>query len=234
VSIIKKNARFIWDKLEKQSHIPKHAEWLNFLRNHDELSLAYLSNDLTKEVRNAILKYGKDFREGYGISGRTFSLMGFRTKRFLMSYFLLASFPGGMVIPYGDEIAYKNIPLKKLKKLDKKDTRNINRGVISKAEFHTKRARHVSEYIATILAKRRELRDYLNVWPEKIRTEKNIFGACYHLGTSELIIYINLSKKIKHIKKNMEGFRPIAHINTVSVNGKKITLGPYAGIWIQK
>jgi hypothetical protein len=139
-----------------------------------------------------------------------------------------------MVIPYGDEIAHKNIPFKKLKNSDKKDTRNINRGVISKAEFNTKKARNVSENIATILAKRRELRDYLNVWPEKIKTVKDVFGACYHLGTSELIIYINLSNKKRQIKKNMEGFRPIAHINTIKVNGKKILLGPYAGVWIQK
>lgn len=234
VSIIKEESRFIWDKLENQSNIPKHAEWLNFLRNHDELSLAYLSDDLTKEVKDAILQYGKEFREGYGISGRTFSLMGFQTKRFLMAYFLLASFPGGLVIPYGDEIAFRNIPFNKLKNSEKKDTRNINRGVISQKEFNTKKARNVSENIATILSKRRELRDYLNVWPEKVQTAKEIFGASYRLGTSELLIYINLSKKRKIIKNDMKEFRAIAHINAIKINENTIQLGPYAGIWLQK
>jgi maltose alpha-D-glucosyltransferase/alpha-amylase len=236
VSIIKENPNFIWDKLDKQSNIPKQAVWLNFLRNHDELSLAYLSDDLTKEVRDTILKYGKDFREGYGISGRTFPLIGFSIKRFLMAYFLIASLPGGIVIPYGDEIAYRNIPFNKLKESDKKDTRNINRGIISAAEFNLKKSRNVSEQFATILEKRKQLRDYLNVWPEKIKTQKDVFGAIYRLGTSELVIFINLSKKRQEIQFDITNFRPIAHINAIKLKQKEnvIKLGPYGGIWLQK
>jgi maltose alpha-D-glucosyltransferase/alpha-amylase len=236
VSLIKNNASFIWDKLNKQSNIPKQAEWLNFLRNHDELSLAYLPDDLTQEVRKAIIKYGKDFREGYGVAGRTFSLLGFTIKRFLMAYFLIASLPGGMVIPYGDEIAHRNIPLKKLKKKDRKDTRNINRGIISAKEFSLKKSKDISEQFATILEKRKQLRDYLNVWPEKLKTPKEIFGARYTLGTSKLLIYVNLSDNEYDLKISLKTFHPIAHINAINIQQKdgKISLGPYAGIWLQK
>src|SRR6185369_11050843 len=125
-------------------------EWVNFLRNHDELSLAYLNDRLTKTVNDELSKFGEPFRENYGIAGRTFSLIGSQYKRFLMAYFLLASFPGGIAIPYGDEIAYKNTPLYKMRETERLDPRNINRGFITKQEFQKKQSKKISSKLSVM------------------------------------------------------------------------------------
>jgi maltose alpha-D-glucosyltransferase/alpha-amylase len=234
VSLVTHDPKFIWQKLDKEEQIPKHAEWLNFLRNHDELSLAYLDDTLTKEVNEALLKNGEPFREHYGIAGRTFSLIGSQYKRFLMAYFLLASFPGGLAIPYGDEIAYRNTPLYKMQEIERIDPRNINRGAITREEFQRHQSKKISWKMCTIIAQRKRLRDYLHIWPKKISTPKEVFGAVYKLGSSELFVYINLSATRKYIKKKLTGFNEIASINASKLNGSIITLGPYAGVWLQK
>lgn len=234
ISLVTHSTDPIWENLEKEKAIPKHAEWVNFLRNHDELSLAYLDDELTQEMNDHLLKNGEPFRENYGIAGRTFSLIGEKYKRYLMAYFLLASFPGGIAIPYGDEIAYRNTPLYKMREIERIDARNINRGSITAEEFHKKQSKKISRKICAMLEQRKRLKDYLHVWPQKIAAPHEVFGALYKLGTSELCVYINLSEKKKYIEKTLTGFQEIAGVNARKVNGSTITLGPYGGVWIQK
>jgi maltose alpha-D-glucosyltransferase / alpha-amylase len=237
VSIVKRDTEFVWDKINQICDIPKHAEWINFLRNHDELSLAYLTDDLKNDVSNELLKNGAPFREGYGISGRSFSFVGKSIKRFMMSYFLLASLPGGMAIPYGDEIGVVNIPVSKLSQKEKKDTRNINRGTLTKRQINTQKAKHIYESFSKILQQREILRDYLNIWPERMRideVDKNIFAAKYMVGTSELIVLINLSEKAKKIPRKFSDYERVAHVNNVKITDKAMYLGPFAGAWLQK
>jgi maltose alpha-D-glucosyltransferase/alpha-amylase len=234
VSLVTHDAKYIWNNLIKEKFIPRHAEWVNFLRNHDELSLAYLSDELTEQVNNALLKNGEPFREQYGIAGRAFSLIGHQYKRFLMAYFLLASLPGGIAIPYGDEIAYGNTPLYKMRENERIDPRNINRGKITTAEFQKQQSKKISRKISVMLSQRKRLKDYLHIWPERVMTPKEVFGAVYKLGSSELIVYINLSGTKTHINRILKGFQEIAGVNAHKLNGTTITLGPYAGTWIQK
>lgn len=234
VSLITENADFMWKNLEKEKAIPKHADWVNFLRNHDELSLAYLTPELTKAVNDALLKHGEPFREQYGIAGRTFSFIGYQDKRFLMAYFLLASLPGGIAIPYGDEIAYRNTPLYKMQEQERLDPRNINRGSITREDFQKPHAKKISNRMCTILAQRKLLQDYLHIWPKKIPSPPEVFGAIYKLGSSELQIYINVSKNRITIPKNLNGFTTIAGINAHQKTDDTLSLGPYAGVWLQK
>lgn len=233
-SLVTRKNVYIWEKLDKEEKIPVHGEWINFLRNHDELSLSYLNDALTEEIKEALLKHGADFREGYGISGRTFSLIGFNEKRFLMAYFLLFSFPGGIVIPYGDEIGRKNIPMNKLTKNEKKDTRNINRGTIEASEFQNKEAKKFFDSFSDILHKRQQLRNYLNVWPTKIECPKEIYAARYTLGSSELVIVVNLSNKPESLDANLSKYQTLASVNNAHCTEKGVRLGPYAGLWLQK
>ena len=55
VCLVEQKSSFLWDKIDKLYHIPKHGQWINFLRNHDELSLAHLQQDLVLKVRKEIL-----------------------------------------------------------------------------------------------------------------------------------------------------------------------------------
>lgn len=234
VSYVKQDVKYIWDKLQKIEQTPKHAAWLNFLRNHDELSLAYLSPQLLKDVHDKLLKNGQMFRSKYGVAGRTYSFVEHDKKQFLMMYFLLMSLPGGVMIPYGDELAKKNETKLALTTALQDDARNLNRGVITKKEFNSPKAQVVLRTMTDFFARRQELRSYLNVWPEKISEDPAVLAMVYRLGTSELRIYINLSPKTKKITIKDNGQSSIAEVNRVSYKKNKITLGPYGGIWLQK
>lgn len=234
VSLIKKDATYIWNKLNLLYEIPKHAEWVSFLRNHDELSLSYLSPQLTKEVNEELASRGMLFRGKYGISGRTFSFLERRVRRFLMAYFLLVSFPGGIAIPYGDEIGKTNIPYNKLADDEKHDTRNINRGFITPRAMKSSQGAKIYKELSSILENRKKLREYMNVWPIKIDSPQEVFGAKYILGTSELLIYINLSNRKRTIKGDFKSHEIVTKVNNAQVNHKKLILGAYAGIWLQK
>lgn len=41
VSLVILDNQYIWKQIKKPQEIPVYAIWVNFLRNHDELSLAY-------------------------------------------------------------------------------------------------------------------------------------------------------------------------------------------------
>lgn len=238
VSIVKQDASYIWEKLDSLSPIPEHAEWLNFLRNHDELSLAYLPDKLLKEMQAALLKYGGAFREGCGISGRTYSLLATNKDQYLMAYFLLASMPGGLVIPYGDEIACQNIALDQLPLEQRTDSRNINRGILLAEQYNAKTSQTIFKDLATILSFRKILRNYLNVWPLRQPSRPEIFAATYENFAEKLSIYINLSNKpqiIPNQYKNsaLPAVTLVAQLHSVEYGSDTIQLGPYAGIWIK-
>lgn len=151
VSLVTQDANLLWDKWKEMQDIPHYGEWLNFLRNHDELSLAYLPDELKDKVSSELLERGASFREGFGIAGRTYSLLGNNERRFLLAYFLLYSLQGGTVLVYGDEIGKKNVPLSELTDAEKTDSRNINRGVVWKSDFSTAKAKRIGSKIREML-----------------------------------------------------------------------------------
>lgn len=236
VGLVMRDASYIWQKLDQMFTIPKHAEWINFLRNHDELSLAHLPDDLVANINKELLPHGAPFRQQYGISGRTFSLFNKRLKRFLMAYFLLASIPGSMGIVYGDEFGVENVPIHRLPEHERKDSRNINRGVITKHQMKTVRSRKIHGLMKQMLHKRAILREYQNIIPERLESIKDsaIFAARYQMGASELLIYINLSDTNKTIQGDVTEYKNIADVNAVTVAAEKVELGPYAGVWLEK
>lgn len=234
VSLVEQNNQRTWKTLNQIKKIPTFAQWVNFLRNHDELSLAYLDTKALHSVKKILLARGKPFREGYGIAGRTFSLLGENEKQFLMAYFLLFSLPGGTMMPYGDEFAKKNIPESELLEKDRKDTRNINRGVLSKEFLHA----HIDDLtwieLSRMLQVRHTIRPYFNVWPKKIEGGREIFAARYSIEDSHVYVLINLSEKSVELSFPTRNCKEILHVNTISLTEEKITLGPFGGIWLQE
>jgi maltose alpha-D-glucosyltransferase/alpha-amylase len=234
VSLVKKDTTYLWNILGKLKDIPAHADWINFLRNHDELSLAYLDDETLKYIKRKLLRFGKPFREGYGISGRTYSLLGNNEKRFISAYLLLSSLPGGILLPYGDEFGKVNLSLDELSDSEKEDTRNINRGVISQKEMHSPKGKRISEKLKDIFTNRKHLQEYLNIWPTMIKTQKEVFGAVYKSGSSQLVIFINLSHRKQVISFTPDGFVTIQKLWEVKTTTDEIILAPYAGVWLQK
>lgn len=223
--------RFIWQSLHLYKNIPKHAKWLYFLRNHDELSLDHLSNVNLNIVRKKFAKFGKDFRENCGISGRSFSLLDKDKEAFIMAYFIVSILPGGIMLPYGDEIAKPNEAVSKLSYALRKDTRNINRGKILKNDYKTPIAKFAFNHLHRIFKIRARFAKYFHNFPEKLTTYPNILGFKYSINDYESIsIFVNLSKKARYI--NIPTNSRIEFIvNHVEIRDNKIKLGDYAGVF---
>jgi maltose alpha-D-glucosyltransferase/alpha-amylase len=228
VSLIMKNSEYIWEKLRSLKKIPNHGVWVNFLRNHDELSLAYLDQTTLKKVFSRLSPNGAPFREGYGISGRTYSLLDHDEKRFLNAYFLLSCMPGGILIPYGDEIGKVNVTS------DSVDTRAINRGNLTKDEMDSSKAEKIRSKIQSFLNHRSVLNDYINVWPEKIPSPDSVYAAQYVAGSSKLITLVNLSDTEQKVEIKTDGYILKNKLFSSSIANDTITLSPFAGIWLQK
>ncbi|MGH7245974.1 MAG: alpha-amylase family glycosyl hydrolase [Candidatus Levyibacteriota bacterium] len=233
VGIIEKNTSYIWAELEKIQHIPITSQWIQFLRNHDELSLAYLDESLVKDVGSKLLPFGRSFREGYGVAGRTFSFLQKNEQRFYMAYLLLFSMPKGVLIPYGDELGKENISDSALSSDEKIDARNINRGCITEEEIASEKGKRIVTFLSGLLGKRQRLRELLNTWPKKIIDDNEIFAASYETGNKKLIIFINLTDKKKIISFISSNLTVITSVNTVNVTDKSIKLDGFAGVWLQ-
>jgi maltose alpha-D-glucosyltransferase/alpha-amylase len=237
VALSQRDVDYIWMKLDEVRQVPVHAEWMNFLRNHDELSLAYVVDPLLSAVRDDFMPGGAPFRSGHGVSGRTVSLLGNDEDRFLNAYFLLASLPGGVLIPYGDEIGKENIPLSEIPEQLRTDTRNINRGVLNPEDLETPRARRITQELGTVLRKREALRQYVNVWPKRLSAPKGVFAASYSCGTSELLAYVNITDEAQHAERDVSRFgeyRTVLQRGEVQASDTALHLGPYAAIWLEK
>lgn len=236
VSLVTQNGDLLWEKWQEMQKIPHYGEWLNFLRNHDELSLAYLPDALKEAVAGKLLERGASFREGFGISGRTYSLLGNDERHFLLAYFLLTSLQGGVVFVYGDEIGKKNVPWQELSAQEKNDTRNINRGSLTKSEYAQPKAQRIFRKLQEmILTRNHILSQYWNVVPRRIHEQQNgILAYTLTSGSSELIILINLTPQKKRLALSAEHHEKVMHVNSVRLTEKIVELGPFSGVWLQK
>ena len=84
--------------------IPKYCQWANFLRTHDELDLARLSEDERAEVFQA---FGPDPNMqlyNRGIRRRAAPMLANNRERLELAHSLILTLPGTPVLRYGDEI----------------------------------------------------------------------------------------------------------------------------------
>lgn len=88
----------------RPGHAPAQAQWANFLRNHDELSLDKLSASEREEVWNALAP-DEDMRiYDRGIRRRLAPMLGGNVDAIAMLHSLLFALPGTPVMWYGDEL----------------------------------------------------------------------------------------------------------------------------------
>ncbi len=121
--------------------IPAKAQWLTFLRVHDELSLerVYVSEEDRKYIHEHYCRKPEwDFRLGEGISARLSELLERDERKIALAYSIMLSLTGSPVVYYGDEFGKLNDEQyyrETIQFTGKDDTRFLVRGRIDWAQL---------------------------------------------------------------------------------------------------
>jgi len=90
--------------LEDTRKHPRNAQWVQFLRSHDELDLGRLSVEQRQKVFDAFGPEKRMQLYNRGIRRRLAPMLGNDRKRLELAFSLLFSLPGTPMMQYGDEI----------------------------------------------------------------------------------------------------------------------------------
>jgi maltose alpha-D-glucosyltransferase / alpha-amylase len=104
LALAREQAQPIRDAYAKLPRIPKYCQWANFLRTHDELDLARLSDPERAEVFRAFGPEPTMQLYNRGIRRRAAPMLGNDRARMEMAESLVLTLPGTPVLRYGDEI----------------------------------------------------------------------------------------------------------------------------------
>ena len=150
-SFISEDSKYFKDAVKQTPNIPDTASWATFLRVHDELTLEMVTPEMRQLIYDALESKGAPFRKGFGVSGRMANFLDKNHDHIEMAFSVLLSMPGIPIIYYGDEIgatnnfdnAEKSAELRKkqqskskIKLLSFFDSRDINRGTLTKQAFY--------------------------------------------------------------------------------------------------
>ena len=104
LSLAREDARPLAESLAKRPVLEPEAQWANFVRNHDELTLDKLSDAEREEVFAAFAPEEWMRVYGRGIVRRLPPMLDGDPRRIRLAYSLLFSLPGTPVLFYGEEI----------------------------------------------------------------------------------------------------------------------------------
>lgn len=104
LALARQEATPICEGLSMLPDIPHVGEWLNFVRNHDELTLDRLNESQLQEVFQAFAPDENMRIYGRGIRRRLAPMLSSDRRHMELVYSLIFSLPGTPMIRYGDEI----------------------------------------------------------------------------------------------------------------------------------
>jgi maltose alpha-D-glucosyltransferase/alpha-amylase len=93
----------VW-ALEQTRKRPANAQWVQFLRSHDELDLGRLTTEQRQKVFDAFAPERRMQLYDRGIRRRLAPMLGNNRRRLELAFSLLFSLPGTPMMQYGDEI----------------------------------------------------------------------------------------------------------------------------------
>lgn len=275
-SFITEDSSYIKNTVRQTPNIPDSASWATFLRVHDELTLEMVTPEMRQLIYNALESKGAPFRKGFGVSGRMANFLDENHDHIEMAFSVLLSMPGIPIIYYGDEIGAKNNfenakksaylrekkqAKSKIKLLSFFDSRDINRGLLTRQAFYDAMNSNKT-YSGKIFHKVQKMISLRKSIPALSRGNLTILKAnyshvfaylrCYN-GEKYLIVN-NLSDKrltaevelpvemfIKAIKNNEHSIK-LTNILTdeqyklkISLKDKKtrLLMYPYAVVWLK-
>ncbi|MCD6577702.1 MAG: maltose alpha-D-glucosyltransferase [Anaerolineaceae bacterium] len=248
--------------MEETPPIPENCQWCTFLRNHDELTLEMV----TDEVRQMLWNFyapEKNMRLNLGIRRRLAPLLDGDVQKIELLYAILFSLPGSPIIYYGDEIGMgDNINLKDRdgvrtpmqwsaktnagfsKRLNGKlflpviDSKEFSYKKINVAEQENNPNSLLNKVINMI-----EVRKKYSAFGTQNTTflkEHNpeVFSIIRENGQEKIYCLHNLSQSKQHLNTGAENLVKILGISgsddIVKQNQGKITLKPYSFIWLVK
>jgi len=150
-SFISQDSKYFKEAVKQTPNIPEAASWATFLRVHDELTLEMVTPEMRELIYKALEPKGAPFRKGFGVSGRMANFLDENHDHIEMAFSVLLSMPGIPIIYYGDEIGAKNnfanakksADMRRKKQFKSKikmlsffDSRDINRGSLTKQAFY--------------------------------------------------------------------------------------------------
>lgn len=104
LALARQNAGPLAEVLRRLPENPPGGQWLNFLRNHDELDLGRLSDAERKEVNAAFAPEEHMHAYGRGIRRRLAPMFGGDLRRIDSAHALMLSLPGTPMLRQGEEI----------------------------------------------------------------------------------------------------------------------------------
>ncbi|AZC13295.1 alpha-amylase family protein [Microbacterium sp. ABRD28] len=110
LSLVRHDPASLIEALSSRPDLPVEAQFANFVRNHDELTLDQLSEDERQEVFEALAPDESQRIYGRGIVRRLPTMLGGDPRRIRMAYSLLFTLPGTPVLFYGEEIGMGENP----------------------------------------------------------------------------------------------------------------------------
>ena len=274
-SFIAQDSTYFKAAVKQTPQIPDSASWATFLRVHDELTLEMVTPEMRQLIYEALEPKGAPFRKGFGVSGRMANFLDENHDHIEMAFSVLLSMPGIPIIYYGDEIGAKNNfanakksaelrknnnRKKKFKLLSFFDSRDINRGSLTRQAFYDAAAtsRTYSGKIFHKVQKMIELRKEIPALRRGslsiLKTEQPyIFAYLRSYKGEKYLIVNNLSDKrctaevelpadvlVKSIKTKHQVYLKNILTNdeyklNVSLKDKKtrLLMYPYAVVWLK-
>lgn len=104
LALARQESQPITEFIKKLPVPPFTAQWVNFLRNHDELNIEKLTKKEQEEVFDAFAPEQGMRVYDRGIRRRLAPMLGGDTRRLKMAYSLLFALPGAVMLLYGDEL----------------------------------------------------------------------------------------------------------------------------------
>jgi maltose alpha-D-glucosyltransferase/alpha-amylase len=210
----------IIDEFKKLPVPPESAQWVNLLRNLDELNIQQLTPEEQKDVYAA---FGPDKNMqiyGRGIRRRFAPMLNGDLRRINMAYNLIFSLPGAVMMVYGEEIGmgdFLDLPERESVRVpmqwdisvnagfSKVDPKGMIRMVLNEGPYRYKKlnVQIAEQNEASLLNHIKHLIKIQHTHPEITHgtysilepAQKSVFGMFYHLEKDKTIVLTNLSKE---------------------------------------